>query len=63
MVEIEKRLFALEKAEAKNDATRQYARDYQWMVPLDGDDGGEQWKLIKEMRDKLREYSKGPTFL
>jgi hypothetical protein len=57
LVLIEKRLLELEKADAKNDATKQYARDYRWLMPSVGEEGGEQWQLIQKMREKLKEYS------
>jgi hypothetical protein len=57
LVLIENKLLEQEKIDAKNDATKQYARDYQWIIPPAGGEGSEQWRLIKEMKDKLKEYS------
>jgi hypothetical protein len=57
LVLIENRLLELEKADAKNNATKDYARDYRWLMRSAGRENSEQWKLIKEMREKLREYS------
>ncbi len=57
LVHIENRLLELEKADAQNDVTKQYARDYRWLMPSAGEEGGEQWRLIGKMREKLKEDS------
>ncbi|PVH73652.1 hypothetical protein DL98DRAFT_606918 [Cadophora sp. DSE1049] len=58
LVLIEKKLQEVEKADAKNDATKQYSKDYFWLMESATEsEGGDQWRLIMEMRDKLREYN------
>ena len=57
LVLIEKRLLEIEKADAKNEDTKQYARDYEWLMMSAETEGNEQWKLIQKMREKLKEYS------
>jgi hypothetical protein len=55
LVYIERRLFECEK----RDPRSHYSRDYEWlMISVDGKTpAGEQWKLIQEVRAKLKEYS------
>lgn len=60
LVMIEKKLLALERSDAasSDEDRKQYSRDYAYLLMLAEDDSmNEQYKLIIEMRDKLKEYS------
>jgi hypothetical protein len=57
LVQIEKKLLACEKADAKDDAKKRYTRDFFWLQRTENQAENTQWKLIDEMRAKLKEYS------
>lgn len=61
LVQIEKELLELEKADAKdtNDPFKPlYARDFDWLMQSADQEGNDQWRLIQKMKEKLKEYSK-----
>lgn len=61
LVQIEKELLELEKADAKDTSDPfkpLYARDFDWLLQSANQEGNVQWMLIQKMKEKLKEYSK-----
>lgn len=61
LVQIEKELLELEKADAKDTNhpfKPHYARDFYVLMQSAGQEGNDQWILIQKMKEKLKEYSR-----